>query len=403
MLVLAIAALAAGFSGPFDGRALAENTGVQAATQGITSPATGAVPAGEAAAETAPEVRIKDIARLKDVRDNQLIGLGLVVGLNGTGDGSSSMANVQMVANMLGNLGLVIPPNQLRVRNVAAVTVTANLGPFNKNGDRLDVTVSSFGDAKSLQGGTLLMTPLKGADGETYAVVQGAVLVGGYSASGGGGGGGGASAQKNHPTVGTIPSGAIVEKEVQTTFVHDGSLTLVLSQPDFTTAARLAQTVNKVFTANTARAVDEASVTIAIPPSYKDDPIGFIATVEELPVRPDAVAKVVVNERTGTVVIGANVRISTVAVAHGNLSVRVDSAQNVSQPPPLSQGETKVTQQTKVDVKEKAASLILMPAASSVNDLVRALNAIGASPRDIITILQAIKEAGALHGELVVM
>lgn len=358
--------------------------------------------AGDATSDaTAPEVRIKDITRLKDVRDNQLVGLGLVVGLNGTGDSTSSMANVQMVANMLANFGLTIPPNQVRVRNVAAVTVTATLGPFNNTGDRLDVTVSSIGDAKSLQGGTLLMTPLKGADGETYAVAQGAVLVGGYGASGGGGGS--ASAQKNHPTVGTIPSGAIVEKEVPTAFIHDGSLTLVLNQPDFTTAARVAQTVNKVFTANTARAVDEATITVTLPPSYKDDPVGFIAALEELPVRPDAVAKVIVNERTGTVVIGGNVRISSVAVAHGNLSVRVETSQKVSQPPPLSQGETKVTEETKLKVQEQPGSLVALPATTSVNDLVRALNAIGATPRDVITILQAIKEAGALHGELIVM
>lgn len=356
-----------------------------------------ALPAWVAAAEAGPSVRIKDIARLQGDRPNQLTGLGLVIGLEGTGDSSGTIANVQMVANALQQFGVAVPATQLRVRNVAAVIVTADLPAFTRTGDKIDVTVSSFGDAKSLQGGVLLLTPLKAVDGEVYAVAQGPVSIGGFNASSGG-----SKVQKNHPTVGTLVSGAIVEKEVPNSLETD-RLTLVLSEPDFTTAARLAQVVNMVFTDNTASAVDKAAVRITVPDAYKNRLVEFVAAIEELPVKPDAVARIVVNERTGTVVMGQDVRISTVAVAHGNLSIKVNTSYDVSQPAPKSDGKTVVSPTTDVQVKEENSRMMVLEGGANVSDLVKALNAIGASPRDIISILQAIKAAGALHGELQVI
>ncbi|MDT8903771.1 flagellar basal body P-ring protein FlgI [Anaeroselena agilis] len=350
------------------------------------------------AASAAPALaygpRIKDVAKLQGVRSNQLVGYGLVVGLAGTGDSDKSTFTVQSIVNMLKNFGITISTSQLKPKNVGAVMVTAQLPPFIKPGDTIDITVSSLGDAKSLQGGTLLQTPLKAANGAVYAVGQGPLSVGGFSA-----GGGGASQQKNFPTVGTIPGGAIVERDVPTQFEAGGSVVFVLNKPDFTTASRISEAVDRRF-GPISRASDAGSVSVFVPLEYTGNLVGFIAALEELPVTPDSAAKVVVNERTGTVVMGGNVTIDTVAVAQGGLTVRVSSSTEVSQPPPFSGGSTVVTQNKSVDAKEQQAPLIVLPATANVSDLVSALNAVGATPRDVISILQAIKAAGALHAEL---
>ncbi|MCL4516877.1 MAG: flagellar basal body P-ring protein FlgI [Firmicutes bacterium] len=362
--------------------------------------AEGPAPSGAASLAGAndPSVRIKDIARIRGVRDNQLIGTGLVVGLQGTGDGSGTIANVQMVANMLRQFNITVSPEQMRVKNVAAVAVTADLPAFARSGDKLDVVVSSLGDAKSLQGGMLLFTPLRGADGKVYALAQGPVSIGGFSV-----GSRGTSVQKNFATVGRVPGGATVEQEVPTSLGDGNTLTVVLARPDFTTAARLAEVINRVFTPQTARALDQSAVEIAVPAAYRQNLVEFIANLEGLPVRPDAVARVVVNERTGTIVVGHQVRISTVAVSHGNLSIKIAPADTVSQPPPLSGGGTVVAPRAEVGVQEPPAEMVVLQSGSSVNDLVRALNAVGATPRDIIAVLQAIKEVGALQGQLEIM
>ncbi|MGE5554158.1 MAG: flagellar basal body P-ring protein FlgI [Betaproteobacteria bacterium] len=341
-----------------------------------------------------PLTRLKDLARVANDRPNQLTGLGLVVGLEGTGDSTGTMANVQMVANALARYGVSVPAAQLRVKNVAAVMVTADLPAFARTGDRLDVTVSSFGDAKSLQGGVLLLTPLRGVDGEVYAVAQGPVSIGGFNA-----GSGGSRVQKNHPTVGIVVGGALVEREVANAVATD-FLTLVLHHPDFTTAARVAAAINRAFTPETARAVDKGTVTVTVPVTYEARPVEFIAALSELPVRPDAVAKVVVNERTGTIVMGQHVTISPVAVAHGSLSIRITAGAQISQPAPLSPGRTVVTPETGITASERQAQFTTLGGGTSVADLVKALNALGATPRDVVAILQAVKAAGALHGEL---
>jgi Flagellar basal-body P-ring protein len=338
--------------------------------------------------------RIKDVAKLQGVRSNQLVGYGLVVGLAGTGDSNKSTFTVQSVVNMLKTFGITVNAAQLQPKNVAAVMVTADLPPFVKPGDTIDITVSSLGDAKNLQGGMLLQTPLKAATGGVFAVAQGSLSVGGFSA-----GGPGASQQKNFPTVGRIPSGAIVERLAPTQFETDGNIILALDKPDFTTASRVAEAINRRF-GPISRALDAGSVAVTVPGDYSADVVGFVAAVEELSVTPDSIAKVVVNERTGTVVMGGNVTIDTVAVAQGGLTVRIAQNSSVSQPAPLSGGSTVQTQTQTVDVKEQQAPLVVLPAASSVSDLVSALNAVGATPRDVITILQAIKAAGALHAEL---
>lgn len=343
-----------------------------------------------------PVVRIKDIARVQGVRSNQLVGLGLVVGLSGTGDGRG--ASAQMVRNMLERFGITVSESDLRMRNVAVVTVSAELPPFARPGDTIDVTVSSLGDAKSLEGGLLLQTPLQAADGEVYAVAQGAVSIGGFNASGGG-----TSVSKNHPTVGRIPSGAIVEGQVTGDLMANGRITWLLDQADFATASRVAAVINQVFAPDTARAVDGGAVVVKVPEQYGDRLVEFITTIGELPVATDTAAKVVINERTGTVVIGHRVRIATVAVSHGGLTVRVETSQNISQPPAFSEGETVVTTQTDVQVDEEPARMTVLRSGADVEDLVKALNAVGATPRDVIAILQAIKEAGALYGELETM
>lgn len=346
------------------------------------------------AASTTVSTRIKDIAKVQGVRSNQLVGYGLVVGLAGTGDSNKTVETLQSVANMLKTFGVSIDSTQLKTKNVAAVIVTATLPPFARPGDTIDMTVSSMGDAKSLQGGTLLQTPLKAANGQVYAVGQGAVSTGGFST-----GSGGSSSGKNFTTVGTTPNGAIVERDVEMNYGSNGTLSLSLSKPDFTTASRITQAINARF-GKIAGASNPGTVDITVPYMYQNDLVGFVASLEDLYVTPDTIAKVVVNERTGTIVMGGNVSVDEIAIAQGSLNVNIVKSQDVNQPPPFSFGETITTRQTDVDVTEEQAHTVILSATSNVSDVVGALNAIGATPRDIISILQAMKAAGALHAEL---
>ncbi|MEG6585101.1 flagellar basal body P-ring protein FlgI [Dendrosporobacter sp. 1207_IL3150] len=338
--------------------------------------------------------RIKDIAKVQGVRSNQLVGYGLVVGLAGTGDSNKSLETIQSIANMLKTFGVTVNTAQLQSKNVAAAIITAQLPPFAKPGDTIDITVSSIGDAKSLQGGTLLQTPLQAANGLVYAVAQGAVSTGGFAASSGG-----SSQQKNFPTVGTTPNGAIVERDVPMQFSSNSTISLSLSQPDFTTASRVSEAIDSRF-GGISIAKDPGTVQINIPHEYRNNIVGFIAAIEELAVTPDNIAKVVINERTGTIVMGSNVTVDEVAVAQGGLSIKISKYTDISQPPPFSGGNTEKTKNTDIDVTEDKANIVLLPATSSVGDVVNALNAIGATPRDIISILQAMKAAGALHADL---
>lgn len=340
--------------------------------------------------------RIKDIASIAGVRENQLIGYGLVVGLNGTGDRTGAQFTTQSLANMLRGLGLTVDPSKINVRNVASVMVTATLPPFARAGSRIDVVVSSLGDAKSLQGGTLLLTPLRAPNGQIYAVAQGPISIGGFAFSGNSGG----KVQQNHPTVGRIADGALIEREVLGEFENRDHLTVVLHQPDFTTSFRLVETINGQLGTGIAHALDSGTIKVRIPEDYRDNIVDFVSTMENMELIPDSVAKVVLDERTGTVVIGENVRISTVAVAHGNLSIEIREDQKVSQPPPFSGGQTVVTPQTNIQVQQERANLMVIPQSVTIRDLVKALNAIGVTPRDLIAILQAIKAAGALHAKL---
>lgn len=349
-----------------------------------------------AAYPAAVSTRIKDIAKVQGVRPNQLVGYGLVVGLAGTGDSATkNIETMQSIANMLKSFGVIVTAKQLQTKNVAAVVVTAQLPPFVKPGDTIDISVSSMGDAKSLQGGTLLQTPLKAGNGMIYAVAQGAVTTGGFIV-----GSAGNTQQKNFPTAGITSNGAIVEREVPVQLLSaNGSLMLALARPDFTTASRIGDAINGRF-GSIATARDPGTVVVEVPGDYRGDVVSFVSAIEELPVTPDNIAKVVVNERTGTVVIGSNVTIDEVAVAQGGLSVRISRSNDVSQPPPFSYGTTARTSNTDVTVNEEPAHMITLPATANVGDVVDALNAIGATPRDIISILQAMKAAGALHADL---
>jgi flagellar P-ring protein precursor FlgI len=286
----------------------------------------------------AQAIRVKDLATVEGVRVNQLVGYGLVVGLNGTGDKSSTRFTNQTVINMLERLGVHIDPGAIGIKNVAAVVVTANLEAFARIGSKLDVLVNSIGDATSLTGGTLLMTPLKGADGEVYAVAQGPLLVGGFQVTGATG----STASKNHPTVGRIPQGATVEKELEYTINDMGQLKLTLDKQDFSTAAKIVKAINDKLKGQYALAMDAATIQLQVPPQYQGDVVGLMAAVEDAQVAPDTVARVVIDERNGTIVMGQDVRISTVAVAHGALSIQVRETPEVSQPLPFSQGQTTV-------------------------------------------------------------
>lgn len=352
-----------------------------------------------ALATPAAAVRVKDIASVKGVRENQVIGYGLVVGLNGTGDKSGTEFTIQSLTSLLGKMGIGVDPTLVQVKNVAAVMVTSSFPPFARVGSRLDAVVSSLGDATSLEGGTLLMTPMFGTDGQVYAIAQGPLSVGGFSA----GGGGGSSVQKNHPTVGRIANGATVERELPYSLAGKQSFEVALNAPDFTTALRAAQGINAHFGAVVADAHDAGTIGLRVPTAFQEDVVGFMARVEGVEIQPDTPAKVLLNERTGTVVMGADVRISKVAISHGSLSVTISATNQVSQPAPFSEGETVVVQNQDVLAVEEDANLALIDGSVTIDELIRGLNAIGVTPRDLIAILQAIKAAGALSANLELM
>lgn len=340
--------------------------------------------------------RIKDIAAFKGVRSNQLVGYGLVVGLNGSGDSDQAKFTVQSIANMLERMGVHVSSRDIKVKNVATVMVTAQLPPFAKAGSKLDILVSSLGDAKSLQGGTLLLTPLTGVDGQIYALSQGPVTVGGFAVGGAAGGG----VQKNHPTVGMIAAGATVEREITYNLEPLKEIVISLNRPDFTTVTRMTASINKKMKASIAHPVDADTVKVSVPETFSGDVVRFMAELEAVEVSPDMAAKVVLNEKTGTVIMGDNVRISRVAISHGNLSIQIKEKKQVSQPLPFSQGQTVVTPESDVDVKEGGNRLVLLQEGTTIGEVVQALNAIGVTPRDLITIFQALRSAGALQGEL---
>lgn len=343
-------------------------------------------------------VRIKDLAMIAGARENQLIGYGLVVGLAGDGD-KDPVYTLQSIANILERFGVNVPAATLSAKNVAAVMVTADIPAFLKSGNRIDVTVAAMGDAKSLQGGLLVQCPLLGADGQVYAVAQGALAVGGFI--GGSGGAGGATVQKNHPTVAQIPGGALVEKEIATKIVRDGRVELLLREPDFTSSARMAAAINEVFK-DSAQAVDSTMVRVRMPQAVEGFPVDFIARVEGIEVNPDTPARVVINERTGTIVATSRIRISACAVSHGDLNISIASSLDVSQPAPMSQtGSTVVTPRTDTKVSEKKGKLIALEEMPTIEKVAAGLNAIGVTPRDMMAIFQAMKQAGALQAELI--
>ncbi len=342
--------------------------------------------------------RVKDLAAVAGVRDNQLIGYGIVVGLDGTGD--KSAFTIQSVRTMLAQLGVNIPETtSLSLKNAAAVSLSATLPPFAKRGQTIDITVSSIGDAKSLRGGTLLMSPLKGADGRVYAIAQGNLVVGGLTA----GGADGSRITVNVPSVGRIPNGATVEREVASPFAQGDSVTLNLHRQDFTTANRLSESINLTIGPGTARAMDATSVQVNAPRDAAQR-VAFISFLENLEVQPgEAPAKVIVNSRTGTVVIGSHVRVMPAAVAHGSLTVTITEEMRTSQPAPLSEGDTVVTPQSNIQVAQEDGRMFVFDPGVTLNDIVVAVNRVGAAPSDLVAILEALKEAGALRAELLVL
>jgi flagellar P-ring protein precursor FlgI len=349
----------------------------------------------------APAVRVKDLTDVEGVRSNPLVGYGLVVGLQGTGDGTQAEFTVQSLVNLLRRSGVTVPENAVRVRNVAAVMVTSELPAFARPGQAIDVVVSSIGDAKSLLGGTLLMTPLGGPDGRIYAVAQGAVSLGGAFQ---GGGGGGNTVQKNHPTSGRIAGGATIERSVVFDLASAGAFRLLLRETDFATAGRIAEAINAHLGASVAVAEDAGAVRIVPPESLAAAPVELIARIEALEVEPEVEARVAISEKTGTVVMGADVRISKVALAHGNLTIEVATDFEVSQPQPFTEGgETVVVPQREVLAAEGPNQVLTLEEGISVGELVDALNVLGVSARDMIAIFEAMRAAGALHAELVIL
>ena len=345
--------------------------------------------------------RIKDIATVAGVRSNQLVGYGLVVGLDGTGDQTTQAPfTIQSIENMLQRFGVTVPPNtNPQLKNVAAVTVTADLPPFAKPGQKLDVTVGTIGNASSLRGGNLIMAPLRGADGQIYAIAQGSIVVSGFGVNGKDG----SRISLNVPSSGRIPNGASVEREVPVRFANDPHLTLNLNTPDFTTAAHVAAAINKLLGADTAEAVDAVSIRVSAPVDANQR-ISYLATLEAVEVDPgEAPARVIVNARTGTVVISSHVRVMAAAVAHGSLSVTITERSDVSQPAPFSQGQTVVTPRSNIDVQQADARMFVFQAGVNLDEIVRAVNQVGAAPGDLVAILEALKEAGALRAELIVI
>lgn len=339
--------------------------------------------------------RLKDIATVHGVRSNQLVGYGLVTGLSGTGDSYRSRFTLQSLAAMLGRMGVRIDPQRILVRNVAAVMVVAELPPFARSGTRIDVVVSSIGDARSLLGGTLVFTPLKGADGQVYAVAQGEITVGGWQQNSFG-----SWSRKNHTTTGRIPGGALVEREVPSTLAGAKYIQLDLQQPDFSTAANIVAAINKSLGGQQARALDPGTIQVDVPEAQRQQLVKLVAGLEQLEITTSRRARVVVSERTGTVVMGSEVRLHTVAITHGNLHLEIKPRVGVSQPNPLAAGSTKVTREDVLEGREAVKPLRVVESGTSLGEVVRALNAVGASPRDLIQILQAIHAAGALPAEL---
>ena len=342
-------------------------------------------------------VRLKDIATFSGVRTNELVGYGLVVGLSGTGDGTSSAFTVRSMVNMLDKMGVQVDPTKIKPKNVAAVMVTSKMSAAAKPGSNLDVAVSSLGDAKSLLGGVLLLPPLKGVDGQIYALAQGPLTIGGFSASGEA-----ATAQKNIATVGRIPNGAVVERGVPFKFNSQESMTLSLNNGDFSTVMQVVNRINSSLGGGYAKAQDASTIELSVPDRFRGNMVPLMASLENLDVSPDARARVVVDEKTGTVVVGNDVRLSRVAVAHGNLQIVISESQQVSQPGPFSQGRTVTTPQTNVSVNEQNNRLMLVEGAT-LQELVDGLNSIGATPRDLISIIRTLKSAGALHADLEVI
>lgn len=345
--------------------------------------------------------RIKDLASVAGVRGNQLVGYGLVVGLDGTGDQTSQAPfTVQSLKNMLAQLGIVVPPDvNPQLRNVAAVTVQAELPPFAKPGQTIDVTVSSIANAQSLRGGSLIMTPLRGIDGQVYALAQGNLVVGGFGVSGDDG----SRISVNVPSTGRVPNGAIVERIVPNQFASADHVLLNLHTPDFTTVHRLVESINGGLGGDVAEAVDAMSVRVRAPSSAADK-IGFMAVVENLEVEPgQAPAKVIVNSRTGTVVIGDGVRVSAAAVAHGSLVVRITETDAVSQPNAFAAGQTAIVEQSDITVDQEGGRMFMFEPGVTLNDIVEAVNAVGAAPGDLVAILEALREAGALRARLIVI
>ena len=339
--------------------------------------------------------RLKDLVDIEGVRDNQLIGYGVVAGLAGKGDSQQTVFSNQSLTNILERMGIAVSPTAIRVKNTAAVMVTATLPPFAQPGTHIDSTIAAIGDAATLQGGILLLTSLRAADGQVYAIAQGPVVTGGFIA-----GRGGASQTVNHPTVGRAPNSAIIERAAPSvtpkTVAH-----LQLREPDFTTSARIAEAINKRF--SDAHADNAGLVSVPIPVEFSKRSAEFIAALESLTVEPDRAAKVIINERTGTIVLGKDVRISPVAIMHGNLNVEVQSIPEVSQPNPMAQGTTQVVQQDKVTATEEKSRNVLLKDGATIEELVRALAAIGSTPRDVIAILQSLRSAGALEAEIEVI
>ncbi|MFO8030930.1 MAG: flagellar basal body P-ring protein FlgI [Desulfohalobiaceae bacterium] len=342
----------------------------------------------------AESVRLKDIASFSGVRNNQLVGYGLVVGLNGTGDQRGSQFTVQSIVNMLENMGVRVNKDELRPQNVAAVMVTARMPASAKPGSNLDVAVSSIGDAESLQGGVLLMTPLKGIDGKVYALAQGSLTLGGFQAEGQAG-----EVTQNTTTVARIPEGAVVERKVPFEFNTQQEMSINLEMQDFSTTQRVVERINEALGGDFSRAEDISTISLQIPDSFQGNLVPLMASLENLTVSPDSRARVVVDEKTGTVVMGGNVRLSPVAVAQGNLQVTIEERPEVSQPAPFSPGETVVVPRTDIEVEEEEQKLTMLSGAK-LQELVDGLNSIGASPRDLISILRTLKSSGALHAEL---
>ncbi|HYQ14994.1 MAG TPA: flagellar basal body P-ring protein FlgI [Polyangiaceae bacterium] len=348
---------------------------------------------------TARADKVHDLVDIVGARENQLIGYGVVTGLQGTGDDISSPFALQSLRALLRRLGVQVDSRQIRLKNVAAVIVTANIPAFARNGSKLDIVVSSMGNSRSLRGGVLIQTPLRGADRRTYAVGQGPLVLGGFSASGGSG----SSVQENITTTARIPNGALIEREIKTVFAADGKVTLALRAPNFDTATRIAEGLNKAMGEGTARALDGGSIEVKAPSELKNKPVELISKLGDVEVDPGSVARVVLNERTGTIVAGGDVRLSPVAIAQGGITISVKESKEVSQPGILSRGTTAEVKRTDIETTEqKPPALTYVNGAASLAEVAQALSTFGVTPRELGSILQALKAAGALRAEVVV-